>query len=595
MYNNISKNKITRKEWYVIFIFLIFFLFTRIYLLDSDLPSYNLCQYIPFDEFYYSLSAFNLYHYGDWNFQIFPDIQAQFSSNNFLGNIMTYFSLKLFGNNYFGLRMASVFASIIIFILLFLSIKNYDSNIPKSSSSPNRILVACLALYFLLDFSFLNASRILEPTIFRTLALLIVIYLYSLPLMEKELESKWLSFMWGFLAVAVILYFYPTNLFIFFSLLTACFISALKKNLNNAFIQISIFLTGSILAVISFEIFTRMFLDLNYFQEFLKACVIYSDRVSITGGQNIIIVIWSYICNIFGLLSTNIFRLNPFLLFFFLASLPVFFYKLVKERNNRDILLAALFIFYFLQSIFINDFHYRKAIILLPIVLMIIFCAIISKGIFYNYIQGNKKIYILYSLFWFSSACVTLGVYLINCIGQFVSFFALTGNIIYVSLIAFIILFISISRFYFSKNQPNSFITVVAIIVLLFPSIYLDIKHIYYNPTYSYRDTMIDLSQYINGEIVIGFSHCFRLYNSSVPAINPYQCTKEEWQLQSKRLVREGDTKYAILYFDEEGIGNSNHPFLDNIKLIKRFFLINISGWKKASEDCGLYEIYGNP
>ena len=161
------------------------------------------------------------------------------------------------------------------------------------------------------------ASRIVEPTIFRTVALLIIIYLYSLPLMEKELESKWLSFIWGFLAVAVVLYVYPTNLFIFFALLAACFISSLKKNLKNTFIQISAFLTGSILAVISCELFIRMFFDTSLFQELLKLCAIFSGRISIVDGQNIIIIVKRFLFNIFRLLSTNIFRLNPFLLFFF--------------------------------------------------------------------------------------------------------------------------------------------------------------------------------------------------------------------------------------------------------------------------------------
>ena len=578
-----------------------FFLFTRIFLLDSDPPSWNVSQYQPIDELYYATTAFNLYHYGDWNYQIFTDIKTDSSTNNILGNIMTYFSLKLFGNDYFGLRMASIFASTIIFILLFLSLKNYASNILKYSHFHKMILVAYMALYFLLDFSFLMASRIVETTIFRILALLIIIYLYSLPLMQKELVSKWLSFVCGFLAVAVVLYVYPTNLFIFFALLAACFISALKKNLKNAFIQIYVFLAGSILAVISFELFTRMLLDTSFFQELLKSYTIYSGRISIVGEQNIIVIVKRFLVNIFRLLGTNIFRFNPFLLFFFLVSLPVFFYKLVKKRNNRDIFLAAIFFFYFLQSLFINDYYYRKPIILLPIVIIIIFCAIINKGIFYNYIQENKKIYILYSLFWFSSACVSLGVYLLNCSERFVKCYVLTGNFVYISLIVFVILFISISRFYFSKNQSSSFIILVAMTILLLPNIYLGIKHIYYNPTYSCRDTMIELSQYIDGEIVVGgMAHGFRLYNSSVPVLNPYQYQYledgvREYQHQLEHLVQGKITKYTILYIDEgRDLFYSNHPFYDNFNLIKRFYLINHE-MDKTNIGIGLYEVYDNP
>ena len=578
-----------------------FFLFTRIFLLDSDTPSWNISQYQPIDEFYYVVAAFNLYHYGDWNYQIFTDIKTDSSINNILGNVMTYFSLKTFGNNYFGLRMGAVFASTMIFFLLFLSLKNYASNILKYSHFHKMILVAYMALYFLLDFSFLMASRIVETTIFRILALLIIIYLYSLPFMQKELVSKWLSFVCGFLAVAVVLYVYPTNLFIFFSSLTACFISALKKNLNNAFIQISVFLTGSILAVISCELFTRMFLDTSFFQELLKSYDIFSGRISIVDGQNIIIIVKRFLFNIFRLLSTNIFRLNPFLLFFFLASLPVFFYKTVKERNNRDIFLTAIFLFYFLQSLFINDYYYRKPIILLPIVIMIIFCAITNKGIFYSYIQENRKMYILYTLFWLSSACVSLGVYLLNCSERIVRYYMLTGNFVYIGLIVFVILFISMSRFYFSKNQPSSFITVVAITILLLPNIYLGIKHIYYNPTYSYRDTMIELSQYIDEEIVAGgIAHGFSLYNSSVPVLNTYSYKYSEdgvreYQHKLEHLVQGKNTRYTILYIDEgTDLFYSNQPIYDNYNLIRRFYLIN-HVMDKTNEVIGLYEVYDNP
>ena len=137
--------------------------------------------------------------------------------------------------------------------------------------------------------------------------------------------------------------------------------------------------------------------------------------------------------------------------------------------------------------------------------------------------------------------------------------------------------------------------------ILLLPNIYLGIKHIYYNPTYSYRDTMIELSQYIDGEIVVGgMTHGFRLYNSSVPVLNTYQYKYSEdgvreYQHQLEHLVRRGDTRYTILYIDEgRDLFYSNQPVYDNFNLIKRFYLINNIG-EKTNVDIGLYEVYDNP
>ena len=232
---------------------------------------------------------------------------------------------------------------------------------------------------------------------------------------------------------------------------------------------------------------------------------------------------------------------------------------------------------------------------------MIIFCAITNKGIFYSYIQENRKMYILYTLFWLSSACVSLGVYLLNCSERIVRYYMLTGNFVYIGLIVFVILFISMSRFYFSKNQPSSFITVVAITILLLPNIYLGIKHIYYNPTYSYRDTMIELSQYIDAEIVAGgIVHGFRLYNSSVPVLNTYSYKYSEdgvreYQHKLEHLVQGKNTRYTILYIDEgTDLFYSNQPIYDNYNLIRRFYLIN-HVMDKTNEVIGLYEVYDNP
>ena len=95
------------------------FILTRLSFLDRDLPPWELTLYSSFDEMLYNIPAFNLYEFGEMSHQVVPFLpDDSITHNNWLQNYITYISFKLFGNNYFGLRMPSVIASSIIICLL---------------------------------------------------------------------------------------------------------------------------------------------------------------------------------------------------------------------------------------------------------------------------------------------------------------------------------------------------------------------------------------------------------------------------------------------------------------------------------------------
>ena len=96
--------------------------------LEKDVPNLGLAMYQPIDEGAYSTVAINLTHYGDLHttadgFELWTS--PHFRSNA-LGNALQYISFQLFGNNFYGMRMPSVFCAISIFILLALSIRNLN-------------------------------------------------------------------------------------------------------------------------------------------------------------------------------------------------------------------------------------------------------------------------------------------------------------------------------------------------------------------------------------------------------------------------------------------------------------------------------------
>ena len=118
------------KKKYVIMgvvIFIALYLF-RVINIDQDLPAWGIANYQPMDEGQYATMAINKYKYGTMR----PDLKVddiQFDTNahvrnDLIGNIVCYIGLRLFGNNYIGLRVGSVVVCFFNFVILCLCIAN---------------------------------------------------------------------------------------------------------------------------------------------------------------------------------------------------------------------------------------------------------------------------------------------------------------------------------------------------------------------------------------------------------------------------------------------------------------------------------------
>ena len=86
--------------------------------LDADQPEWDISRYQPLDEGYYSIPAFNLYHYGSAAHQV-VDFIAPPPPTSALLSYMTWLSLEVFGNTYYGLRGSALLAGLLIVLLLF--------------------------------------------------------------------------------------------------------------------------------------------------------------------------------------------------------------------------------------------------------------------------------------------------------------------------------------------------------------------------------------------------------------------------------------------------------------------------------------------
>ena len=143
----------------------------RILFLDSDVPYWGIINYQPIDEGAYSYLALNKINYGVINPDIkFPEVNqytGEHVRTNFIGNLFSYLGVKCFGDNYYGLRMGSIFCMLInLFLIYYIFLqlhKKYHSN-DKVNLNPVFFL-----FYILFEFTFFVASRINETFIYRML------------------------------------------------------------------------------------------------------------------------------------------------------------------------------------------------------------------------------------------------------------------------------------------------------------------------------------------------------------------------------------------------------------------------------------------
>lgn len=154
----VLKLKELNNESIALGILVVFFLASRILFLDSEIPSWKQTNYSPIDEFYYTTQAFDIVeavHSPDGKL-----LSSQYSAYNIIEQLTTAGTLYLLGDNYYGPRMPSVIAGLIVLICFYFIVL-------KRFGLTSAIIFSPLLT---LEQSFTLATRIAEPTIFRMAA-----------------------------------------------------------------------------------------------------------------------------------------------------------------------------------------------------------------------------------------------------------------------------------------------------------------------------------------------------------------------------------------------------------------------------------------
>ena len=511
------------------------FVVVRTIFLDRDLPPYAISQLQPLDEFFYTIPAFNLFHYGSMTHQVVPYVASDGSPLNYLENFMTWVTLAAFGNNYFGLRMASVLAALGVFLLLFVVLRRQAPAAGAGSSWPATIGLLWMG-YLLFDFAFAVSARANEPTIFRMFAMVVLIAVATV--WPRDSAGLARPFALGGLAGAAFVFVYVYNAFLIPAILVALFLEGLKGGLWQAIKEGVAVGAGCLLAV---GIYAAV-VYATYGQSLVQ---VYQLYVSPFGGNVAPHDLHTLIARAYAIAGTNMFRFNIPLLVLFLAAVPVFAYRTWSERSSSGLLVGSLLFFLVLQSEFAIDYPIKKLVMLSPLVVTVIAMA---QGWIRPFVAGiRKRPVVLLPLLVYAAG---VAWFVFRTYAKTAA--ARVGSEHDLNVLGLIVLAAVLVVAVLARGRLERALTVIVIAALALPGAFLQMQQLYTNPTYRYRDAMIAAAPILNGKVTAGsMSMGFRLYNSSEPILNFYQYEllpggMDVYNRDLDRLITDGTAQYVV-------------------------------------------------
>lgn len=540
-----------------LFVFSILFFLTRLYLIEKDIPPMDISGYAQVDECYYALPALDKIKYGDFYFSYkdkFTKHSTFFGSSTLL-NIICIFCLKLFGNNYWGLRFASLLISVCVLFFLFYLFKKVVKE--NQISHSDFIWKIGIALLFIIgsDFSFLFSNIVIEPTLIRTFIMILIIFIVH-ALFQRSIVSDKIYFFLGSLSLFAWVFVYLTNLFIPVSVCLIIIINNLIKK-KQVFKSLLPFLLGNLASIIIIAGYIIL-LKIKFIEEFRFIYNSFSDRTAINENYNQISFIKKILINGFNFFRANFLNYNPLLSILFLTSVFSYFFILLKYKSERKLSVAFISLIFlsvfFIQSLLVNDFFTRKMLIAFPLYLLITFHVISfwSK----NYEKSHLKILLI--VVTVASSIVIFSQLTLNWIYKCEG----TGNyrdIIPPAYLALTLLGLLVLLIFYKKDF--SFLLIWFFSFSIMNNLYYSYSFAFKYSSTVFKDSMIRLGQTVNDKQLFGgWSNGFRLYNSSKPLLNQYRYynNRNVYELEIGELLAENKNSYIITFKNDSLIKKFN-------------------------------------
>jgi hypothetical protein len=556
-----------------------------VFYLDADVPLINIVRIADIDEFYYSIGGFNLFYFGEIKNSVLPFAESDLSPFATLLDLFTYVSVTVFGNTYYGLRMASVLVSCLIFILIILILRKTSLSFFNVSKVRENLFIYLILIYFALDFSFLIMGRICEPTIYRSLSMIIVIYVFAhLNKMSPSSKMFLPSFLIGVISMATVCFVYFYNIFIVAAAFIAFFLFIRSRGIRYILKCLVLYGAGVLLTFIVYDFYVRYNFGKSFIS-YIELLSTFSDRVlkPTANDHGVLRNAWHFLRFTFLQdFGTNMFKFNLPFLFAFLAFLPVYLSKTFKEKKVFDIFVLSLIGFWFLQTMFENSFPDKRHTLMFPLFVLVLIYSVEYLNKFLEDLKNSlmKKIF-LFAYYFF---ILIIGYLLfkgfslkhLSSYPELMTFSMLNGIFLLVVFLIFSLVVFAYLRIAIIKLLPSFFIL---------PAFYLYINYVVQKRTYSYRDMMIEMSEHIDHKNVVGgISYATRLYNSSIPSVNSYAWmyhNPKEYNKRVSALFNSGNADHIVL-LKEDSKDNFFHRenSLSELDIDKNIFFEKIGEYK---------------
>lgn len=527
---------INMKKW-ILYLTIVVLVVVRFMYLDQDAPSYMIGGICQEDEQYYTLEAIN--RYNEDNGRLVEGFEHVYAGGLTLYSLpLTYTTLKLIGNNYWGFRISVVLLSLLTILMLFDIIRKLTNN---------KILIQLLVLYMFTDFYFYLFSRFQTPQIYAIFSITLVIWMYF----KFTLNTAKGAFLVGLFSLFTVLFVYLYNMFIVgvFGLLVlnVCY-------LNKSIKPVLYFIMGSIISVVAYLISLKIIdspLTENINLVFTHGGGVDAGNKHSGTSTDIMLILKNLYSRLIQLPVTNIFRYNLSAMFLFFFSLPYIIYVALRLKSERALFYILFFIFLTLQSLFVLSYPFKKLIIVFPLVVVVLADCLPNALSYYSDVNKRAKLWLSgYGIFIMLLGAINFKLnnsraywegfnygYYDNT-----SIVFNTINVLFLAITVFLILIFIVKR----RIETHR--------ILVLPSflgLFLIAQYCLLNKTFYSRDGFKDSSRIINDKKV-ALSSCYasQFYTTSKPFMGHYAdrliIGDEAYYKKGDSLFKSGLAEYTI-------------------------------------------------
>lgn len=358
----------SKKLFWTVFVLLIGVFCLRFIGLDKDLPPYGVGGYNPTDEGVYASIGLNLYNYGSISpeVQVTEDISvvpysAYHIRSNIVENVLVYYGLKLFGDNYFGFRAPMVFVSLINFLLILGIAWELIKKYGKGKATDRWLLIA-VELFYAVSFPYLISSRVVEPTLVRMTFALIAYYVF---VTCKDIGKKY--FFTGLIITLSLQFAYVTNIFFYIPIFVCGCLEGVASGMKAFWKSAISCVLGCVLALLAGAVYYHAIWGSNFVSNTLSIFNDFSNLDGyVTSAKN---GLKAFVAGVLDFFGANAFLFSMPLLFGFMMLAPWTVRRIVKTSNTDLTYAFVSVVGLFLQTLFTNDYIFRKAFLIVPFVI----------------------------------------------------------------------------------------------------------------------------------------------------------------------------------------------------------------------------------